>query len=817
MAQIPMTPGRSRMPGTPDLRFSAGFVTPEDMGTRQFNEYGRLAQAIGHTGQELQQWQIRKYNEHAEADSLVGLNSAMKTKGEERNRLMLLQGSEAANAPQMYQDYAKKIDDDALANLKTPLAKEMYRRRMLDYDRQTSQSIDAHALQEDAQYQKTAFSASIDREILNASQNAGNGVAFADAMQRIKGYTQQLYRGQPQEYIDLQNQKYSSLAIEGTAGTLAQASGPQAALDFLNSGVEATLNDESLKTKFNGLRMKYQGEVAKGAEKQAVNAGTLAVTEIIKNGGNLGDAYVELIQLYGSDIANDVMANAGKYKGYVEEADKKAKGEAESGATKAGREAAKQGGVTREGIRDRAYAEYKDEKERNAFIAEAEKELEAKGKDEAAREKKQTADDKSVQESVKRMDEKAGIAIQEMARNMKAAGFSNEDIENRIRAIKPEMVKQAMAAAHDADQTRKADITAAELQQKKRLEDEFNQAGGIATNMPSYAGMGIEERTAYLKKQEEYRKASSEPDPKPNLDRYLDLVKLSDEDLNTRWEDKAQRDADIAAMGGVKSEWAESQVKRVVGMSQTGKQGKKEKPPEMATLDSELNNIKRDIDLNIADTGREPSKEERKVIVNRVLNQYNDMLNDYMTEKGLKKVTQVPVDQRKRMRAECTLTYQVETPGWLYGTNITLMTKAEADAAGKSTEGAGVVPQSLPLDLRQNYLGGTVRRLAQAHGDPVIANIDVPADKVPENVRIASENVGANSRIVRDMISGGFMVIGSKGALEFGSKGIKAREMNKAQADALRKTIANEYDPMALTEAEQARLQGEGISPLAGF
>lgn len=253
-----MTPGRSRMPGTPNLSFSGGFVSPEDMGTREFNEYGRLAGAIGHAGEAQSQWAQRKYNERAEADSLVALNSTMKAKGEERNRLMLLQGNDAKNAPQAYQDYAKKIDDNTLNSLNTPLAKEMYRRRMMDYDRQASGSIDAHALQEDAKYKQTALAASIDGEINNASEFAGNGMAFAGAVQRIQDYSAKLYQGQPPEYIDLQNQKYASLAIEGTAATLAQAGSPQKALEFLNSGVEELLNDKSLTTKFAMLRKKYE-------------------------------------------------------------------------------------------------------------------------------------------------------------------------------------------------------------------------------------------------------------------------------------------------------------------------------------------------------------------------------------------------------------------------------------------------------------------------------------------------------------------------------------------------------------------------------
>ena len=257
MAQIPMEPGRGRMPGTPDLRTGFGMVTPDDFGTREFNEWGKLGRAIGNAGDAQMRWGIQKYNEKAEADALVGLNAAMQARGEERNRLMALKGSEAANAPKMYEEFAKQQDDEIVNSLKTPLAKEMYRRRMMDYDRQTAQSIDAFTLQESERHRQTALGASVAQEINNAALNAGNGVAFVDAVNRIKGYNAERFRGEPQEYIDLQNQNDVSLAIEQTAGVLAKSAGSQAALDFLNSGIEQELGDGPLKMKFDALRKQY--------------------------------------------------------------------------------------------------------------------------------------------------------------------------------------------------------------------------------------------------------------------------------------------------------------------------------------------------------------------------------------------------------------------------------------------------------------------------------------------------------------------------------------------------------------------------------
>ena len=777
MAQIPMTPGRSRMPGTPNLRTGTGMVSPEDMGSRQFSDYMRLGQSLGHAGQELQQWGIQKYNEKAEAEMLTARVAAQKAINEDENRIKLLTGSQAGEAPRLMEESIKKHSEAAMKTLSTPLAKEMFQRNILEFGSNKMEAADVHKLQEHERYRVTGLKATVDQEMNNAVVDMKNGRAVAGHIQNIKAANAQLYAGLPQEVIDVQNRKSAALTIQKVAAAHAQIDGPQAALNFLNSGIDREIGDGNLKVKFDALRARYMGDVAKDAEKQAVDAGTMEAVTILDNGGTMKDVYLRFLHLYGPNVANQVSANAGKFKGYADEVAEEAKAASKDAAVKAGRAAGKMEGMTREKLRDLAFADYDDEKERDAFLAEAGKELEAKGKDRAAADEEQ----KLIDAEMERADAMAGVAVQEMARRMKDAGFSDQEIENQIRIIRPQAVEQGMKAAAEREKTNKATQTAMELQRERQLDQEFDQAGGIAVNMPSFRKMSIKEQDRYLKASEEHQALL------PDEDLYLQLSNMSDDELNDRWANAEQRSADKKAMGGWKSRFSTEIERRVNNLAKGTK--KTEKSDEMATLDTELNNIKRDIDLSLVDTGRNVSEEERKAIVNRVLGDYDAMLNGYMLEKGLSKVTQVPVKERVRMRAEAILTYEAETPGLLWGTNRTPMTRAEAMAAGISTEGAGIVPGSLPVDLRRNHVGGTVRRIAQANGDAVIADVDIPPDKAPENIRLAATQAGNNPRIVRDLVSGAYMVIGSDKAFETSIDGSKYREMSRENRDRLAQAI----------------------------
>lgn len=258
MATIPSTPGRSGMPGTPNLRLGTGMVSPDDLGANQWGEITRLGRTIGMAGNELQQWSMRKYDEEAQAESLQWQNSNMRLLGEESNRIKTLVGEEAANGPKAYEDYARGLDEDAMKNLKTPLAKRLYQQRMQQFNNQQGLSIDAHTLQEHERTMQVSLAASVQQEIDNAASNAGNGIAFVDAIQRIKGYNAQRFHGMPAEYIEQQNRNNSMLAIQSASARLANDAGTQAALDFLNSGVDAEIGGGALKVKFDELRKTYE-------------------------------------------------------------------------------------------------------------------------------------------------------------------------------------------------------------------------------------------------------------------------------------------------------------------------------------------------------------------------------------------------------------------------------------------------------------------------------------------------------------------------------------------------------------------------------
>lgn len=778
MAQIPMTPGRSRMPGTPNLRTGTGMVSPEDMGSRQFGDWMKLASAVGQAGQEQMRWAIGKYNERADAEARTALAAYSKEMGTLRTQILSTTGSNSFNAAKEMEEYSRMKSEAMAKTLTTPLAKDMFNRARLDYDRQNVEAATRHTLREQERYRQTAIVADNDSLLNDAVMNADNGMVIAGNIQKMKANNAQLYAGMPQEFIDMENRKSAALAAEKVAGAIAVGpGGPQAALNFLNSGIEQEIGDGDLKVKFDALRAKYMGDVAKDAEKQAVDAGTREAVTILDNGGSMKDVYLRFLHLYGPDVANQVSANAGKFKDYADEVAEEAKAVSKDAAVKAGRAAGKMEGMTREKLRDLAFADYDDEKEREAFLAEAGRELEAKGKDRAAADEEQ----KLIDAEMERANAMAGVAVQEMARRMKDAGFSDQEIENQIRVIRPQAVEQGMKAAAEAEKTNKATRTAMALQREQQLDQEFDQAGGIAVNMPSFRKMSIKEQDRYLKASEEHQALL------PDEDLYLQLSNMSDDELNDRWANAEQRSADKKAMGGWKSRFSTEIERRVKNLAKGSK--KTEKPDEMVTLDTELNNIKRDIDLSLVDAGRNVSEEERKAIVNRVLGDYDAMLNGYMLEKGLSKVTQVPVKERVRMRAEAILTYEVETPGLLWGTNRTPMTRAEAMAAGISTEGAGIVPGSLPVDLRRNHVGGTVRRIAQANGGAVIADVDIPPDKVPENIRLAATQVGGNPRIVRDLVSGAYMVVGDDRAFESSIDGTKYREMSREDRGRLAQAI----------------------------
>ena len=241
MAIIQETPGRSRMPNIPNIRVGGGsMITAEDLGSKSYQSWMRLGQSIQGAGQAQQEWAIKKYNEEAETDALLSMNSDMEAIDKERTRLLTLTGSKANEAPQLLEEFTKKRADVTMGVLKTPLAKDIYDRRMLDFNRQNAVKIDENVVKEQERSRKTAIKANINTMIEDASMPGGN--SFAGAMYKITALNTELNAGEPPEVIARDNQRLAMSAIQRKAAALSNQGGSLAALAFLNSGVDSELN-----------------------------------------------------------------------------------------------------------------------------------------------------------------------------------------------------------------------------------------------------------------------------------------------------------------------------------------------------------------------------------------------------------------------------------------------------------------------------------------------------------------------------------------------------------------------------------------------
>lgn len=383
-------------------------------------------------------------------------------------------------------------------------------------------------------------------------------------------------------------------------------------------------------------------------------------------------------------------------------------------------------------------------------MTELEHREEARRESSLAKEEK-AADKKAIREQ--------RAALRDNVAGKIAGGESIEDLEVKILSD-PDLAEEVRKSAADlfraADRQQKSRKVNEDLGRDAALDAELKEAGFYAPDMKSFNELSTEEQNKWLERGNA-RVAKAKTKTDPNLSLYLNLNAMTDEDLVTRWGDEDVRDADLSALGGFDSQWGKEQLKRVTDMQAGGGGKKSGKSPEMAQLDGELNTMARDIRLNIADTGASLSKDAKELHVDRTLNDYNKKLTSYMEEKGLEKVTQVPIKERERMQGEALITYYTQDHNsawynpfsWLRTGDP--MTAAEARAKGVSISGKPIVPGSLSIRMRDNYIGGDVF----SRNDRFI-NEHIPLSQVPEEVRkIAMETSGWVSR---DLDSGRYII-----------------------------------------------------------
>lgn len=728
MATIPHTPDRSRLPGIPDVRVGVPRVTAEDFGAAKLRDVIDLSRAGQESG--LEQMRYAHGYAKAEADQVYAVAYGEASK--EQVQLAQTKGNEATDVPERMQKAVQRIAEKHRGSIKTANGRAMFDRMMMDVGREKDVWAYQHKLKEEGDAVATGVMAKNESESDGVIAMAGQGAGVEHVIggiQRIKANNAELYRGMPKEKIDLENRKSTMDVIEKSAARIAAnpTLGPQAAMDFLDSGIEQEVaGGEVEKAMFNEIRQAYQVKAVEAEQKAIVDAGTSRMIKAVRAGGDPSAIFEILVDEVGLETATKIIAGYEKYAGL---ADKYAK--------------------------------------RHEEAAKAESEA-----DKAARAEREKRGDEILTQSAREAGRAAGFLSLKEARDKAYAEFPDKYAEIMIKAAEAE---QKAITAEQA---------AAAIDEEERLGAELKAAGYNALKMPSYPKFPPDKQKKWLDLGKSIREATAQK-TKVDGKYYLEtMFDRSADELAAIFADPKRREELAARLGGVTSQQYRDVAAKLKasGGGDGAKSGSKS--DKIKSLDSILNNLKTEAEIVFADTGRfagtdAQTKAGRDDAMNRILSYGRHEFESAMKRHNVDDIDALPLDERNRIFSEALVTYEIDEFGW----NDPQYTRAEAWQQGLDTTANNVslIRNTLPKQYRDNLVeGGTVREIPDGY-----IQVAIPLDSSPENVRAEAGRTGG--RIMRDLASGWWLLVSPDGALEFPPDGENANPMDAKQAAVMAK------------------------------
>lgn len=337
------------------------------------------------------------------------------------------------------------------------------------------------------------------------------------------------------------------------------------------------------------------------------------------------------------------------------------------------------------------------------------------------------------------------------------ADMSEKEIRDYAYANFPEKYAEIVLQAAEAERKAvKADKAAESVERDRNLDRELQESGYDATRMPSYPDLTTDEKNKWLERGRKNRELSGEK-PTANITRYNELQRMTDGELIEAWDAPGELDAIIDQLGGVNSKWFGNLQARIDKYVNDGKNKteKAAKADASKFLDTELNTIERDALQTLRNTGRTLSKEARDQYLNDVLQYADRNYEEEMKRHQVEKPDELPLEVRRRIHADALLTYAAN------GLLSKPVTRAEAWAQNADVSGHRILPQSLPMDYRQNYVGGDIRTIP-AEGGPAFIAVGIGKSDAPPNVQTLANAGGGD--IMRDLTTGIWMVVSDREA-----------------------------------------------------
>lgn len=779
MATIKTSTDRSRFAGQPRARgnrhVSAQDLSAMPPGVGQLGDALQRAGSVGSriaTEIDVKQQQSAFNTEYS---------AYLERMGQEQNRIFQRTGRESFSAGKDVEEAQRVYGETALKNLdSSPMAKEMFERERLTFDRNSRLKADEFVVQQTNAVNNTAMEGKRGQYLNQIALNPTDNELFAGLVKSAKEDIEFQFQGQPDEFITLEQQKYASLAIEKRAEALAgdEKYGPAAAIAFINSGVEVDLEDETLKLKLGELRKKYQKAAIETEQKAAIDIGTKEAVTIVQAAYDAGDevdpdvvmaqVYVAMMDRYGVDTAGKIMPNVERFQKYREAAqksydtkreseEKRQKEEAEkqeksqidqeiSSMVSGGAEAAENHYLSLVGNKGKKFADdvLAGYKSARGLSEDVEKSLKAKAE----------AAEKEREERRKRKEDADSSKASRAGRLLaKAESADLADIRDKLYANFPEKAAEMGIQAADAEMKGiQATRATAKVERELTLGAELKAAGNDATKMPSYGDLSPEEQKKYLDLGNALR-AGTQAETKPNIRRYNELYRMSDDELLALWD--KDLDQIIKDMGGINSKWFGSLQSRVDGYYQGERtatiKSRSEKAEAYKFIASELATIEREARQNLRSTGRSLSSEDTNHYLDSVLQYTDRRYDEEMRKAGVSKAEELDPTIRRQIQADAMLS--VKSPGF-FGRGSETITQAEIWTQGRSRETAGWAPVigSYPPEVRDNYTGG---KFIKEGNVPI--EVNPPEDTVPGNV--ISTATALRGYVRRNLFSGAYEVI----------------------------------------------------------
>ena len=701
MAQIPNPFIERRRFGAsdvPNARIGVPNITPEDFGSEDFREWQRLGQTGRVAADKISEWAIDKFHEQADVEAQGFLNLGMENVGKRKAEFSTLTGEAAKNVPEQMRELLGKEFDAAMGKLSSQRARDTFRKQWDRYALMNNIWADEHKITQAEVARVDSAKAAIMIRADDAAANVIdlNGLArFAEDMAWIRAETDRLMPNASREEKTLEYRRTAMKAITDAAENLANNRGPQAALDFLGTNVrqEVTDGSDGFAAQIRTLRGKYQGEQIKEEQKTIVNEFASKAITIHQAAAAAGESpekavqalYAEMLRIPGIDLETAQKAMAA-YNLFDEMGDE-ARTEAQQAADRERQE------------RERA------EQEREERDAEA-----------AGRRGRELG----------RLDPSEMSEAE--ARRLAYEGFPEKAAKIMIEAFQEE--RKAMMA----------DAIVKKVEREKALDVELEEAGYDAVRMKSWSTMDIDEKNRMLKRGENLKPKSKEDGFNPS--RYLELVNpetTSEDDLLKMMSDPKQFNEIVNALDGPNSTYFKNVFSRIDPAEK--KKKKSSDGDKMTTIDSDLNILKRRLELSLAEAGLYQGsgindKKNREKAINAGVLYAKSLYDAEMLAAKVEDVKELPMSVRNRIMAQAALMVEIEEKGTIWdGTKK--MGAGETWMQGGNVADAYTIPESLNPEFRRNYRGGKVKMI----GEMFVAE-DVPLNALPENARTAVKKDG---------------------------------------------------------------------------